>query len=164
MELSGLFIQELTQDIFSTFLSRRRDEAMSKARRLLLILLTMVLFLLVFACQYQRQHAAQEFTQAQNGITAVFSMSPDSPTAMESVTLLLKLTDVSGKAIESAQVAYDLTMPGMTMPPNQPQVTDKGGGVYQADTTFTMSGNWHVEAAVTYNGTTTPFTFDFSVQ
>jgi hypothetical protein len=137
---------------------------MGKTRSLLLILPTMVLLLLVVACQSPQQGAAQEFTQAQNGITAVFSMSPDSPVAMEPVTLSLKLTDASGKAIEAAQVAYDLTMPGMTMPPNQPQATDKGGGVYQTDTTFTMSGDWRVEAAVTYNGTTTPFIFDISVK
>ena len=137
---------------------------MSKTRRLLLILPAMVFLLLLFACQYRQQHAVQEFTQVQNGITAVFSLSPNLPAMMEPVTLSLELTDASGKAIEGAQVAYDFTMPGMTMPPNQPQATDKGGGIYQADTTFSMSGNWRVETVVTYNGITTPFTFDFSVQ
>ena len=124
----------------------------------------MVFLLLLFACQYRQQHAVQEFTQTQNGITAVFSISPDSPTAMEPVTLSLKLTDASGKAIEGAQVAYDFTMPGMTMPPNQPQATDKRGGVYQADTAFSMSGDWRAEATIAYNGKTVPFTFDFSVK
>ncbi len=83
---------------------------------------------------------------------------------MKPVTLSLTLTDSKGNAIEGADVAYDLTMPGMTMPPNHPQATDKGKGLYQVDTTFTMSGDWHAEAAVTYKGVTTPFTFDFSVQ
>lgn len=124
----------------------------------------MVLLLPVVACQYRQQHVAQEFTQAHNGITAVFSMLPDSPAAMEPVTLSLKLADVSGKAIEGAQVAYNLTMPGMTMLPNQPQATSKEGGFYQADTAFTMSGNWRVEATVTYNGETSLFDFDFPVK
>jgi hypothetical protein len=143
----------------SILLSRRRDETMKK-----IFLSLLALVILTFILTGCGQTAIPEFTQTQNSITAVFSMSPDLPAAMVPVTLSLKLTDASGKAIEGAQVAYDLTMPGMTMPPNQPQTTDKGRGVYQADAAFTMSGDWRVEAAVTYNSEIIPFTFDFSVK
>jgi hypothetical protein len=131
-------------------------------KKSLLSLLTLVA--LTFSLSGCGQTTTQDFTQTQNGITAVFSMTPNSPVMMKPVTLSLTLTDSKGNAIKGADVAYDLTMPGMTMPPNQPQATDKGKGVYQADATFTMSGDWHAEAAVTYKGVTTPFTFDFSVK
>ena len=83
---------------------------------------------------------------------------------MEPVTLSLSLTDLNGQAIESAQVAFDLTMPGMSMPPNQPQASDKGGGLYIAESTFTMSGDWRAQAAVILNGETTTFIFDFAIK
>ena len=124
-----------------------------------LILVTLTFFLL--SCG---KATTQEFTKTQNGITAVFTMKPTSPVTMKLVTLTLTLTDSKGKAIEGADVVYDLIMPGMTMPPNQPQATDKGKGIYQVDTTFTMSGKWSAETTVTYTGVTTPFTFDFSVK
>ena len=124
-----------------------------------LVLVVLIFFL--FGCG---QAETQEFTQTQNGITADFSMSPASPTMMEPVTLSLSLTDINGQALEGEQVSYDLTMPGMTMPPNQLQASDHGQGLYLADATFTMSGNWRAEANVTYNGETTIISFDFSVK
>lgn len=124
---------------------------------------SLVLVALAFSLFGCGQAKTKELTQSQNGITAVFSMSPASPSMMEPVTLLFSLTDANGKVIEGAQVAYDLTMPGMAMPPNQPQATDEGSGHYNADAIFTMSGDWRAEATVTYNGETTIFAFDFSI-
>jgi hypothetical protein len=123
------------------------------------VFITLAFFM--FGCG---QNDTQEFTQTQYGISAVFSMSPASPTIMEPVTLWLSLTENNGQAIEAAQVTYDLTMPGMVMLPNQPQAVDKGGGIYDAKTTFTMSGDWRAEVIVTYNDMTTSFTFDFTVK
>jgi hypothetical protein len=123
-----------------------------------------VLAILIFPLSGCGQATTNEFTQTRGGITAVLSMTPDVPAMMEPVLLSLKLTDAKGKSIEGAQVAYDLTMPGMTMPPNQPQASDKGNGLYEEQTTFTMSGDWRAEVTVTYNGETTLFTFDFSVK
>lgn len=110
------------------------------------------------------QTKTSEFTQTQNGITAVFSMSPDSPTMMEPVTLSLALTDTNGQVIEDAQVTYDLTMPGMTMPPNQPHASDEGNGLYKAGATFTMTGDWRAEATVDFSGETITYIFDFSIK
>ncbi len=120
-----------------------------------------VLIFVIFSLLGCAQKDTPAFTQTQDGITATFSISPASPVAMEPVTLSLSLTDANGQAIEGAQVAYDLTMPGMSMPPNQPQATDQGQGLYLADATLTMSGDWRAAAAVTYNGQTTTFNFDF---
>ena len=124
-----------------------------------LVLVTLAFYL--FGCS---NNDTQEFTQTQNGITAAFSMAPASPVMMEPVMLSLELTDVNGQTIEGAQITYDLTMPGMTMPPNQPQASDEGNGLYNAEATFTMSGDWRAKAIVTYNGEMTTFTFDFSVK
>ncbi|MCB2178284.1 FixH family protein [bacterium] len=124
----------------------------------LLILVTSSFFL--FGCG---QTPTQDFTQTQNGITANFSMSPASPKMMEPVALSLILTDGNGQKIEGAQVLYDLTMPSMKMPPNQPQAQDVGNGLYDAQATFTMAGDWRAEATVTYDGEKTTFAFDFSI-
>jgi hypothetical protein len=120
-----------------------------------------ILIFLLFGCG---QATTNEFTQTRSGITAVFSMSPDAPATMEPVRLVLTLTDANDKAIDGSLVTYDLTMPGMSMPPNRPQATGKGKGLYEAQTIFTMSGDWRAEVTVTYKDEMIPFTFDFSVK
>jgi hypothetical protein len=128
------------------------------------LLISLVLVVLASYCCGCQQKEPREFTQTQNGITATYTMDPALPGMMEPVTLSLSLTDLNGQAIESAQVAFDLTMPGMSMPPNQPQASDKGGGLYIAESTFTMSGDWRAQAAVILNGETTTFIFDFAIK
>jgi nitrogen fixation protein FixH len=132
-----------------------------KQNTTLRLLVPIIAIFSLFGCG---QKDFQTFTKTQDGITATFSISPASPVAMESVTLSLSLTDANGKVIEGAQVAYDLTMPGMTMPPNQPQVTAQGEGEFLADAILTMSGDWRAEVTVAYDGKTTTFSFDFSVK
>jgi len=122
------------------------------------------LFLLTFTLAACQKYPAQKLTQTKNGMMAVFSMSPATPAMMDAVALTLNLRDANGQGIQGAQVTCDLTMPSMSMPPNQPQPTDAGNGMYTANTTFTMSGAWRAEVTVTYQGVTTPFTFDFSIR
>jgi len=83
---------------------------------------------------------------------------------MEPVALSLSLTGPGGETIKGAQVFYDLTMPGMVMPPNQPQAREEGQGVYLAKATFTMAGEWRVEATVSYGKQMATFAFDLSVE
>ena len=109
-------------------------------------------------------NSTQGSTQDKNGMIAVFEMTPSPPLMMEPVSLALSLTGSSGEAIEGAQVSYELTMPGMTMPPNNPQTLEDEQGVYLADGVFTMAGEWRAQAIVVYGGETTTFTFDFSVE
>jgi hypothetical protein len=123
-----------------------------------------VLAILAISIVGCKQESSQGFTQSRDGMVAVFEMSPASPVMMEPVTLSLSLTGPGGEAIEGAQVSYELTMPGMTMPPNKPQASDEGQGVYRAEATFTMAGEWRAQALIVYSGTTTIFTFDFSVE
>ena len=106
----------------------------------------------------------KEFSQTNGGLTASLSIAPYPPVVMEPATLRLTLTDAAGQMIDGARIAYDLTMPGMAMPPNQPQASGQGDGRYHADAIFTMSGKWRVQATVTHNGKEAVFTFDFSVK
>jgi hypothetical protein len=125
------------------------------------VLVGALLALALGSCQGD---SSQSYTQNKDGIVALFQLSPSSPVMMEPVSLSLSLTGSGGEPIEEAQVSYDLTMPGMTMPPNKPQARYEGRGVYMADATFTMAGEWRAQAVVIYGGETTTFTFDFSVQ
>lgn len=106
----------------------------------------------------------QGFSQENNDLVAVLDMVPYPPVAMDPTSLGLSLTGSNGEAIEGAQVAYDLTMPGMTMPPNNPQAQEQGRGKYLAEVVFTMAGEWRAQAIVEAEGETTTFTFEFSVK
>jgi hypothetical protein len=125
----------------------------------LLLLIILVLFLT--GC---RQDTSREVSQTSGGLTATLSIDPYPPVSMKPITLLLALSDAEGHTLDGAQIVYNLTMPGMEMPPNQPQASDEGGGLYRAETTFTMSGDWQVQAMVTRNGEPITFTFDISVK
>ena len=89
----------------------------------------------------------------------MLSIDPDPPTPMREVTLRLTLRDAQGQPMSGATVQFDLTMPGMQMPTNQPQVMEVGNGVYQAQAIFTMAGEWQVRADVTRAGEREEFTF-----
>jgi len=142
-----------------SFVALRRNKKMKQNLFSALVWVTLAFFIL--GCS---QTKTSEFTQTRNGITAIFSMLPDSPTMMEPVSLSLVLTDIDGQAIEGAQVTYNLFMPGMTMPPNQPQASDNGDGLYKASAIFTMAGDWRAEATVDSGGETMTFTFNFAIK
>lgn len=109
------------------------------------------------------QPAPTQLSQARDGLTAVLSMTPAAPAAMKPVVLLLTLRDSDGRAVNDAEVACDLTMPGMAMPDNKPKLSAEGDGRYRAETVFTMSGAWRVEASVSRPSGETVFTFDFEI-
>jgi len=93
------------------------------------------------------------------GTSATLRIDPNPPTPMQEATLELTLRDGQGRAILGASVQLDLTMPGMQMPVNQPQVTEVGRGVYRARAMFTMAGEWEVRADVNHGGEQLEFTF-----
>ncbi len=103
-------------------------------------------------------------TQSDGNIEGTLSFDPDPFDVMSPVTLSLQLVDANGKAIDNAQVSYDLTMPAMKMPPSQPQAASQGNGLYTTQTTFSMSGDWRADVTVVQGGETTTLTFDFKVK
>ena len=103
-------------------------------------------------------------SQTQGDLSATLSFDPDPPAMMTSELLTLALTDAAGQPVDGAEVTFDLTMPAMQMPPNQPAATSAGDGLYQAEATLTMSGGWQADAAVLLDGETVHFTFNFDVE
>lgn len=102
-------------------------------------------------------------SQSKGGLTVSLNITPQPPVAMEPVTLLLTLTDATGRAITGADIAYDLTMPEMAMPPNRPPASEEAEGQYRSRTVFTMSGKWHIKVTVNNNGRKDLFVFETSV-
>ncbi|MCA9987451.1 MAG: FixH family protein [Anaerolineales bacterium] len=103
-------------------------------------------------------------TKTDGDVTAVLSLSPDTPTVMNPTVLTLMLQDAGGQPITGANVAFDLTMPGMAMPPNSAQASDDGHGAYNAEVTFTMAGDWQIQADVTYPDGSATFSFDLTIK
>jgi hypothetical protein len=135
-----------------------KDYWMDNTLRLLLL----ALFILpLIGC---RQTAPGEFSRTYAGLTADLTIDPNPPIAMEPALFLLVLSDKEGDPVEGVQISYDLTMPAMTMPPNQPQASDDGDGVYRTEAIFTMSGSWEVRAIVIYNSEEITFTYNILVK
>jgi nitrogen fixation protein FixH len=97
-------------------------------------------------------------TQTAGTLTATLTVTPYPPVPMQDTTLELTLQD-AGQPVTGAMVRFDLTMPGMEMPPNHPEATYAGDGVYQAQALFTMAGEWQIRVEVTRAGESDEFTF-----
>jgi nitrogen fixation protein FixH len=89
---------------------------------------------------------------------------PNPPVPMNQAILELTLRDSDDRPLSGAQISLDLTMPGMEMPLNRPEVKEKGNGVYEAQALFTMAGKWRIEAQVVQAGTSQTFTFDLNTK
>lgn len=125
-------------------------------------LLLTLLLLVAMACSGQPDTPAAR-TRTQAGLTATLTLAPDSPAAMQPVQLLLTLRDTRNSPVDGARVAWNLTMPDMAMPENRPKATMLGEGRYRAETVFTMSGKWRMEATVSRPEGTTTLNFDIAV-
>jgi hypothetical protein len=138
---------------------RNRQKEDMKTKKILI-----PLFLLLISFTACSQSNVGTLTQSSNDMTGALTFSPDPIDAMTPVTLSLQLTDSSGKAIDGAQVSYDLTMPAMKMPPNQPEATSQGNGLYTVETSFSMSGDWQAAVTIKQGNASTVLTFDFKVK
>ena len=77
--------------------------------------------------------------------TITFSGSPLK--TMTETPFSLTLVDSDGQAISDAEIAIDMDMPAMPMPPNKPQGIWKDNA-YQGVAIFTMAGAWHVNVTI----------------
>jgi hypothetical protein len=125
-------------------------------------ILSVSLLLVLFGCGSTASNT--ELTQTRDGLTATLAVKPASLAVMKPVVLQLTLREEHGGVVEGAVVQYDLTMPGMTMPKTSPVAVAEGGGRYRAQTLFTMSGDWRIEATVTRPGGVTAFSYGIRVQ
>ncbi|MCB9421451.1 MAG: FixH family protein [Ardenticatenaceae bacterium] len=132
-----------------------------KRAKLFVLLVSIAIFLT--NCS-KPQPTQMPITQTDGDVTAVLTLLPDTPTVMNPTILSLTIKDADSQPITGASVAFDLTMPGMAMPPNNAQATDDGSGSYDAEVTFTMAGDWQIQADVTYPGGSAEFTFDLTIE
>ena len=75
----------------------------------------------------------------------IFASSPLQ--AMTEIPFTIELKSKAGEMIEDAELALDLTMPFMPMPPNNPKTVWKDNA-YRGTAIFTMAGAWQVNVEV----------------
>lgn len=106
-----------------------------------------------------------ENTAAQKSGDMIVSLAlnPYPASAGNLSTFDVKLTDLSGKAIDDASISLDLTMPSMWMPPNQLTAELVADGKYTATGQFTMRGWWRIEVGITRGDNTQSVFFDLGL-
>jgi hypothetical protein len=134
-------------------------------KRVSLIAAFLILCLATIGCGEKKGGSTGKplvFEQIRSGFTAQFTISRDPVPVMKETSLTLALHDADGQPVRDVSVRCELTMPGMTMPPNQPKVNEKQNGVYETKVIVTMAGDWRCRAqAEIPGGTSLEFTFDF---
>ena len=123
-----------------------------------------LLITILILCSCGGTVSSTPLVQTKDGLSTTLEIMPDPPSAMQDATLLLTLRDADGNLVPGASVMFDLTMPAMQMPENQPTATEEEDGIYRADTVFTMSGEWQIDADVTVEGTQKVFTFQINIK
>lgn len=126
-------------------------------KRMDLLILSLFILPLLGACGLQASPAP--FTQTSGSLSATLEILPYPPPMMQETSLELTLRDTGGKPVSGAKVQFDLTMPGMEMPPNRPEAAEVGDGVYQAQAIFTMAGEWQIRIEVSHLGQGEEFIF-----
>lgn len=91
-------------------------------------------------------------TQIVGDLNVTITLSPYPPVSFQKGDFDVLLTDTKGQPIADATVTLNLTMPGMWMPPNQPQAQYVGDGKYHASAFYTMRGLWQIEVIITHGG------------
>jgi nitrous oxide reductase accessory protein NosL len=137
-------------------------------KRVFLLAVLLTVCLIAAGCGKDKDKSSDKplvLEQVNNGYTAQLTISKDPVPVMKETVLTLTLRDAAGQPVQPTSVSFDLTMPGMTMPPNKPEAAKKDNGVYEAPAIFTMEGDWRCLAAVELpDGSSLEFTFDFAAK
>ena len=80
------------------------------------------------------------------------ALSPYPPVGFQKSGFDVTLTDEQGQPITDAKIAFDLTMPGMWMPPNKLEAQHNDNGRYHATGMFTMRDLWRIEVIIQRGG------------
>jgi hypothetical protein len=108
-----------------------------------------LLIIMLPLCSCGGTASSAPLVQTESDLSATLEITPDPPPVMQDTTLLLTLRDADGNLVSGAS----------EMPENQPTATEEEDGIYRADTVFTMSGEWQIDAEVTVEETREVFTF-----
>jgi hypothetical protein len=130
-----------------------------------LIVIFFIACLTAVGCSNKSSDNPLVFEQSSHEFTAQLTIPQNPVPVMQETLLTLVLHDAEERPVHNASVRYDLTMPGMTMPPNHPQANEKENGVYETNAIFTMAGNWRCRAEVEASDSISlEFTFDFEAK
>jgi hypothetical protein len=112
------------------------------------------------------QHGACQFTTP-SGMTVEFDIQPKPVKAMSKLQFFVSLKE-NGKPVTDALVTFDLTMPGMYMGKNAPDMKHITNGRYEGNGIITrcMSGRktWQADITIERSGTRQAARFVFEVQ
>ncbi len=112
------------------------------------------------------QQGACSFT-TDSGMTVEFDIQPKPVRAMSKLDMLVSVKE-NGKPVTDAFVKLDLTMPGMYMGKNSPDMKHSANGRYEGKGIITrcMSGKktWQADVIVERGGTRQSASFVFEVQ
>lgn len=86
-------------------------------------------------------------TGATGSVQLSLALVPDPPRPGPT-TFTLQVQDPQGQPLPGAQVRWSMDMTNMSMGPQGGQMTDLGGGKYQARADFDMGGPWRIKIAV----------------
>ena len=89
-------------------------------------------------------------TEMADGGKAVIIFASGPLQAMIEIPFTIELKSKAGEMIEDAELALDLTMPFMPMPPNNPKAVWKDNA-YRGTAIFTMAGAWQVNVEVNHS-------------
>ena len=115
----------------------------------LMIVKAQIITLILLCCTVIGATAAEtpieiEMTDAGKAVI-IFTSSPLQ--AMTEIPFRIELKNNAGEMIKDAELALDLTMPFMPMPPNNPKVVWQDSA-YRGTAIFTMAGAWQVNVEV----------------
>jgi hypothetical protein len=90
-------------------------------------------------------------TAATGTVQLTLGVTPDPPHSGPT-TLTIHAQDATGQPVSGVQVQWSMDMTNMSMGRQTGQMTDLGGGNYQAQANFEMWGPWRLNVAVTQAG------------
>lgn len=79
---------------------------------------------------------------------------------LQDTELFINLSDAQGKKLDGATVFFEMSMPAMPMPPQQPVADRVSSGRYHIKDVFTMEGDWKVIVHAKVAGKDYEATFD----
>jgi hypothetical protein len=130
-------------------------------KRAILILLILGLACGLGSCVYV--DPVLPMTQDMSGVSATLNMNPYPMVQMADANLQLTLKDENNQPVNGATVQFDLSKLSMSMPPYFLKASENGDGVYQAQGSFYMPGDWQVRVDVFIGGAHRQFIYQLKV-
>lgn len=97
--------------------------------------------------------------QETGGVRCTVRLDPPVPAAMRQFRLGIEFTDNAGRPVRVRDAKADLTMPGMSMAPNRPELSRDAPGTFSAHAVLAMSGDWLLTVAAKRGDRTLRFPF-----